>query len=200
MRKEDFVKLGISEELAVECEKASLEELKSFIPKARFDEVNNAKNTAEALVKERDAQIEEVKKSVGDNEELKKQIETLQAENTAKDEAHAAEVRKLQREAVDTELLTSAQAKNHKAVLGLFDPIGDDVDIETYRTKRTEQLEAAKKSDEYLFEAKESKTKVKGAKPGETGKEDGDGKVDLSKMTYSELAAYMAENPDAKID
>ena len=64
-------------------------------------------------------------------EELKKQIETLQAENTAKDEAHAAEVRKLQREAVDTELLTSAQAKNHKAVLGLFDPIGDDVDIDT---------------------------------------------------------------------
>ena len=61
-------------------------------------------------------------------------------------------------------------------------------------------MEIIKKSDEYLFETKESKTKVRGAKPGETGKDDGDEKVDLSKMTYSELAAYMVENPDAKID
>ncbi len=41
---------------------------------------------------------------------------------------------------------------------------------------------------------------MKGAKPGEGGKEDGDDKVDTSKMTYSELAAYMVEHPDAKID
>jgi superfamily II DNA helicase RecQ len=56
MKKEDFVKLGIDEELAKKCESASLEELKGFIPKARFDEVNTAKQTAEALVKERDTQ------------------------------------------------------------------------------------------------------------------------------------------------
>ena len=40
---------------------------------------------------------------------------------------------------------------------------------------------------------------MRGAKPGESGNEDGDHGVDTSKMTYSELAAYMAENPDAKI-
>ena len=40
MKKEEFVKLGIDEELAKKAEAASQEELKGFIPKARFDEVN----------------------------------------------------------------------------------------------------------------------------------------------------------------
>ena len=37
MKKDEFVKLGIDEETAKKCEAASLEELKGFIPKARFD-------------------------------------------------------------------------------------------------------------------------------------------------------------------
>lgn len=200
MKKEEFVKLGIDEETAKKLEEASLEELKSYIPKTRFDEVNNERKKLELDVRERDTQLETLKNSTGDVETLKQQIETLQNENTAKDEAHATEIRKLQREAVDTELLTAASAKNAKAVLGLFDSIDDTVDIDSYKTKRTEQLEAIKRSDSYLFDTKSTTTKVKGAVPGETGKDDGNGKVDTSKMTYSELVAYMAENPDVTID
>lgn len=37
-KKEEFVKLGLDEETAAKCEAASAEELKGFIPKARFDE------------------------------------------------------------------------------------------------------------------------------------------------------------------
>ena len=51
----------------------------------------------------------------------------------------------------------------------------------------------------HIFLNQSSKPNVKDAKPGESGNEDGDHGVDTSKMTYSELAAYMAENPDAKI-
>ena len=47
----------------------------------------------------------------------------------------------------------------------------------------------------YLIE----KTQIKGANPGETGKEDPDTKVDIAKMSYEELAAYMTENPDAEV-
>ena len=199
MKKEDFLKLCVDEELAKKLETASQEELKNFIPKARFDEVNTAKNTAEALVKERDGQLETLRNSTGNVDSLKKQIEDLQKDNKAKDEAHAAEIKKLQRETADNELLTAAKAKNNKAVIALLDAIEDTVDIDGYRTKRSEQLEAIKKSDAYLFEAKESKKQVKGAAPGESGNEDGDKGVDTSKMTYSELAAYMAEHPDAQI-
>lgn len=200
MKREDFVKLGVDEELAKKLEAASQEELKDFIPKSRFNEVNTAKNTAEALVRERDGQLEALKNSTGDVESLKKQIETLQTDNKAKDDAHAAEIKKLQRDAVDNELLTSAKSKNSKAALALLDVIDDTVDIEVYRTKRSEQIAALQKSDAYLFEAKESKPKMKGVSVGESSDNDNDGKVDVSKMTYSELAKYMAENPDAKID
>lgn len=200
MKKEEFVKLGIDEELAAKCEAASQEELKGFIPKARFDEVNTAKNTAEALVKERDAQLETLKNSSGDVEDLKKQISDLQAENTAKDKAHAAEIHNLKVNAAIETALNGANAKNLVAVKALLKDMDKaELDADGSIKGLAEQVAALQKSDPYLFEAKPSK-QVKGAKPGEAGNEDGDQGVDTSKMTYSELAAYMAENPDAKIN
>ena len=198
MKKEEFVKLGIDEETAKKCEAASQEELKGFIPKARFDEVNNAKNTAEALVKERDGQLETLRTSTGDVEALKAQIATLQADNKAKDDAHAAEIKKLQREAVDNELLTVAKAKNNKAVLALLDAIEDTVDLDGYKTKRSEQLEAIKKSADYLFEAKEKKGTFKGAEPGQGKDPDFKGltKEQFNKMSYKEKVNLFNENKE----
>ena len=202
MKKEEFVKLGISEDLAAKAEAASQEELKGYIPKARFDEVNNEKKKLELDVRDRDGQLETLKNSTGDVEAMKQQIATLQADNKAKDEAHAAEIKQLKIDAAVDAALTGARAKNTTAVKVLLKDldkaeIGEDGTIKGL----AEQIEALQKSDEYLFEAKETKkTQVKGAKPGESGNEDGDHGVDTSKMTYSELAAYMAEHPDAKID
>ena len=202
MKKEEFVKLGISEDLAAKAEAASQEELKGYIPKARFDEVNNEKKKLELDVRDRDGQLETLKNSTGNVEAMKQQIATLQADNKAKDEAHAAEIKQLKIDAAVDAALTGARAKNTTAVKALLKDldkaeIGEDGTIKGL----AEQIEALQKSDEYLFEAKETKkTQVKGAKPGESGNEDGDHGVDTSKMTYSELAAYMAEHPDAKID
>ena len=39
MKKAEFAALGISEELAAKAEKASLEELKGYVEKAKYDEV-----------------------------------------------------------------------------------------------------------------------------------------------------------------
>lgn len=202
MRKEEFVKLGIDEETAKKLETASQEELKGYVPKTRFDEVNNAKNSAEALVKERDGQLEALKNSTGDVEAMKKQIEDLQKANKDAAEAHAAEIRQLKVDNAIESALTGAKAKNNIAVKALLKDL-DKAELADDGTVKglAEQIEALQKSDAYLFEAKETKkTKIKGAEVGESGNEEGDGRVDTSKMTYSELAAYMAENPDAKID
>ena len=43
MKKEEFVALGISAELAEKAASASAEELKGYVPKSRFDEVNEEK-------------------------------------------------------------------------------------------------------------------------------------------------------------
>lgn len=202
MRKEEFVKLGIDEGLAKKCETASQEELKGYIPKARFDEVNNEKKKLELDIRDRDSQLEKLKNSTGDVEEMKKQIETLQAENKAKDEAHSAEILKLKIDAAVDVALGDAKAKNKTAVKALLKDL-DKAEFDEDGTIKglAEQISALQKSDSYLFETKNTqKAKVKGAQPGETGNDDDNYDVDTSKMTYSELAAYMAENPDAKID
>lgn len=202
MKKEDFVKLGIDEETAKKCEIASQEELKGFIPKVRFDEVNNEKKKLELDLRDRDGQLETLKNSTGDVEAMKKQIATLQADNKAKDDAHAAEIKKMKVDAAVDAALTGAKAKNNTAVKALLKDL-DKAELAEDGTIKglAEQIEALQKSDAYLFDTTTKKqTQVKGAKPGESGNEDGDHGVDTSKMTYSELAAYMAEHPDAKID
>ena len=45
MTKEQLLEMGLSEEQADKVLAAHKEELKGYIPKARFDEVNNAKKT-----------------------------------------------------------------------------------------------------------------------------------------------------------
>jgi len=200
MKKDEFVKLGISEELAAKAEAASLDELKGYIPKERFNEVNNEKKTLEAAVSERDKQFETLRNSTGDVDAMKKQIADLQAENKTKDEAHAAEIKKLKIDAAVDAALMGAKAKNSTAVKALLKDLdkaefADDGSIKGL----ADQITALQKSDDYLFEAKES-TKFKGVTLGESGNEPGDKSVDTSKMTYSELAAYVAEHPNVKID
>ena len=197
MKKEEFVKLGIDEETAKKLEAASLEELKGYITKARFDEVNEAKKKAESTVAERDKQLEDLKNSTGDVEAMKNQIKTLQDDNRAKDEKHKAEIKQLKIDNAVESALGEAKAKNKIAVKALLKDLdkaelGEDGLIKGL----ADQIKALQKSDSYLFEQTTS-TKVKGAKPGESG--DGEQKVDTSKMTYTEMVAYLAENPDAKI-
>lgn len=158
--------------------------------------------TLKGQVADRDSQLETLKNSTGDVEAMKQQIATLQSENKAKDDAHAAEIKQLKIDNAVTSALTGAKAKNVTAVKALLKDL-DKAELADDGTIKglAEQIEALQKSDAYLFDATNTKkTKVKGAEPGESGNDEGDGKVDTSKMTYSELAAYLAENPDAKID
>ena len=199
MKKEDFVKLGIDEESAKKCESAVAEMLKGYIPKARFDEVNTAKNSAEALIKERDKQLEDLKKSTGDAEALKKQIETLQSENKAKDEAHEAEIKQLKIDTAVEAALISAKAKNSVAVKALLKDLDKAELLEDGTIKGlADQLAEIQKSDSYLFEAKESKKQMKGATIGETK----DGLPEemtievFRKMSPTERYNYSISNPD----
>ena len=201
MKKEEFVKMGVDEELAAKLETASLEELKGYIPKSRFDEVNNEKKKLELDVRDRDGQLETLKNSTGDVEAMKKQIADLQEANKKAADEHAAEIHQLKVDAAIEAALSAAKAKNATAVKALLKDM-DKAELQEDGTIKglKEQIEALQKSDEYLFEAKDSKKKMKGAAPGEGGKEDGDDKVDFSKMTYDELSAYLEQNPDAKLE
>jgi len=198
MKKDDFLKLGLDDEIAKKCEAASLEELKEYIPKSRFDEVNSAKKKFESDVKDRDKQLEDLKKSTGNIEDFKKQIESLQKENKEKAEHYELEMQKLR---VDTKIestLSNFGARNIRSVKALLDGVDKfkfdkDGNIEGLE----DQIKQIKKSDPYLF-ANNDTSSVKGVKSVESTAESKS--VDVNNMTYSELVSYMSNNPDFKLN
>lgn len=195
MKKAEFVALGISEELAAKAEKASLEELKGYVEKAKHDEVVEENKTLKTSVSDRDKQLETLKASAGDNEELKKQIETMKQQNADQEKAHKAELAQLRLDHAMDAALTAAGAKNGKAVKALLDvskvKLGEDGKL----TGWDDQIKAIQKSDSYLFNTKQNN--FRGFQPGASDDNKPGTNVDMSKMTYEELAAYMESNPDA---
>lgn len=197
MKKEDLIKLGLSEEDAEKAASASADELKGYVPISRFNEVNEAKKLAEESVKERDKQIDGLKASAGDSEKLKQQIEQLQQENKSKDESHATEIRQLKLENAVASALTAAKAKNMKAVKALLNLENAEVADDGTVKGLDAQIKALQSADDskFMFETS-TVPKLKGAKAGEDGIDDGDGKPDLSKMSYAELAKYFEDHPE----
>lgn len=202
MKKEDLVKLGLDEETVAKVEAASTEELKGFIPKARFDEVNNEKKRLETTLAERNTELETLKNSSGDAETLKKQISDLQEQYQQKDAAHAAEIKQLKLDAAIEAALTDSKAKNHKAVRALLNLEGAELLEDGTVKGLSDQLKALAQAEDskFMFEsATKQKPNFKGAKTGESGNEEGDKTPDFKTMTYDELSAYLEANPEAKL-
>ena len=171
MKKEDLMKIEcMTDDLATKIAEVSAEELKGYIPKTRFDEVNEAKKNAEALVKERDKQLEDVKKSTGDNEELKKQIEQLQEDNKAAKQKYEADIRQMQIDNAVQAALKDAGAKNVTATMALLTGL-DKAELAEDGTVKglSEQIQSLQKSESYLFNIKNEPPKASGATPANSG-------------------------------
>lgn len=123
--------------------------------KAKLDDSNAAKTKLEADLKERDAQLENLKKSVGDNEQLKKQIETLQSENKTAKEKYEADLKELQiTNAIKLAIADSAQDVD--LVAGLFDKSKLILDDGGKVTGLEEQLKGIRESKGFLFKPQEN--------------------------------------------
>lgn len=171
MKKEDLMKIeGMTDDLASKIAEQSAEELKGYIPKTRFDEVNEAKKNAEALVKERDKQLEDVKKSTGDNEELKNQITQLQAENKAAKDKYEADIKKMQIDNAVASALKDAGAKNVTALTALLNLEKAELDDDGSVKGLAEQIQELQKSESYLFNIKNPEPpKPSGITPANSG-------------------------------
>lgn len=90
-----------------------------YIPKSRFDELNDAKKKAEADVAERDSQLEELKNATGNEDKLKKRIEELQAENQKAKDDYNAELKAMRRENFVKDALMEAGLLDTKYIPGV---------------------------------------------------------------------------------
>lgn len=170
MKKEDLLKLGLPEDLAEKAAQASTEELKGFIPKTRFDEVNDAKKKLEDDIKTRDQQLEDLKKI--DAEALKAQIEKLQSDNQAAKDKYEADIKQIKLDAAVEKALIGANAKNLKAVKALLNLQNAELEGESVKGLE-DQIKKLQESEDskFLFNTDSKPSKFKGFVPGE--KKDG---------------------------
>ena len=192
MNKEDLLKLGLTEEQAEKVLSANAEQLKGFIPKARFDEVNNAKKQTEKDLSERDKQLETLKNSTGDVETLKNTIKQLQDENKASKEQYEANISKIKLDNAIDNALGNAKAKNSRAVRALLDM--EKIKFENDNLSGLdEQIKALKEAEDskFLFEEikEPAKPSFSGVEPGASTGETNPGSG--APETYSQMMARL---------
>lgn len=140
----------------------------------------------------------ELKKPMGEVETLKGEIATLEADIKRKDETHAGEINTIKINMAVDKAISSAKGKNATAIKALLNLTETELLEDGTVKGLSEQLEKLTKAPDsmFMFDANETpKADVKGATPAEGEK----GAVDKSKMTYSEIANYLAENPGATL-
>ncbi|HHV98596.1 MAG TPA: hypothetical protein GXX36_03325 [Clostridiaceae bacterium] len=123
---------------------------KYFIPKDKYNEVAESKKKLESDIQERNKQLEDLKKAAGSNEELKKQIEELQEANKKAAKEWEEKYSQMQLDFAIERALTTAKAKNIKAVKALLDMSKVKLDGEKL-LGLDDQLKAIQQSDPYLF-------------------------------------------------
>lgn len=167
MKKEEFIKLGLDEETATKCETASMDELKKFIPKSRFDEVNEENKVLKSNLTERDAQLETLKNSAKDNENLKVEIEKLQGENQRQLEEYQAKIDEMKVNSAIENALLGAKAKNITAVKALLDTKTVKIEKDGSVTGIAEQVEKliADDNTKFLFDISSSNQGFQGLNP-----------------------------------
>lgn len=199
MKKEDFVKIGIPEELAAKCEAASLEELKGYVPRGRMNEVSEENKSLKQTAADRDKQLEKLKSLGEDNAELKKQLDALQQQYDRQQKSHSAELEQIRLDSAVGAALTASGARNIKAVLPFVNIAEVSLGEDGRLTGLEEQIEKIRETDGYLFNDRRERQSFKGFLPEAAGDDMPAASADFSGMTYSELAAYMAANPDVTI-
>jgi hypothetical protein len=168
MKKEDLIALGLDEATAQKVATASGEELKGFIPKTRFDEINDAKKQLDLDIAARDKQLEDLKKSTGDAETLKTTIATLQIQNATDKTNYDAKVKQLQIDNAVEKALLGSKAKNIKAVKALLDLDRAELDGETVKGLG-DQIKKLQETDDtkFLFDTAPTKKTFKSIVPGD---------------------------------
>ncbi|WP_338631520.1 phage scaffolding protein [Clostridium baratii] len=184
---------SLSEEIKTKYKDIDLVDSANYIEKSKYDEIKKSKKQLEEDIKERDTQLETLKKSVGDNEALKKEIETLQADNKKKDEDYQAELKDLRLNNA-IKLALNGKVHDEDLVAGLIDKSkllqGDDDKV----MGLDEQIKSLQENKGFLFKSDDdSNDPMIITKKTQIPK-------DQTKMTLAEMMKAKNENPEMEIN
>ena len=163
MKKDELVAKGLSEEQATAVIDIYTNEMKGFIPKSRFDEINTAKADLEKQVEDRDKQLKALKNEAKDNEALQTKITELEDANKATKKEYEDKIRDMRLTGAIKDQLKDC--KYPELVADKFDRtkliLADDGTV----SGLSEQLKTVKETYKELFT-----TPISGKTPGNNGK------------------------------
>jgi len=114
MTKQQVMSLGVDEVVAAKIVQMSKDEFKGFVPRERFNEVNEAKKEAQERLKELAVVATE-------NKRLLEQLETMRGESKNLENWYEEQLAKSRLDKAIYLALSKARAKNIKAVYALLD-------------------------------------------------------------------------------
>lgn len=196
MLREQLKQAGFSDEQIEKIMKLHQAEIDgNFIPKHRFDEINEANKTLKQNLADRDKQIEGLKGFKGTAEELEKQVKELQEENKKKSEDFEAQLKDAR---ITTAIKLELAGKVYDAdmVSGLIDKSKIELDDKgNIKSGFKEQFDTLKKDKAFLFipEKKDDKSQF-GWKPRGTTPSDGSDSQDEGDDTPEAFGKNLAKN------
>lgn len=178
---------------------------KNFVSKSDFNTKSEALKAAEETIKKRDTQLEELKASSGNADELKAQIATLQTQNADAKKKYDAEISRIRLDNAVDKALSAAKAKNNvaaKALLAEFlsgAKLSDDGSVKGL----DEEISKLAKSENtsFMFESAQEPThQMSGMQPGNPGGKKPSAQSmtleTLRKMPSAERYKFSKENPE----
>ena len=203
MTRKQLEELGLTKEQAdkiMEINGGDIENAKGNFEE-RIKALESEKGELSNQITDRDGQLETLRKSAGDNESLTRQIAELQNANKTAKEEYEARINQMNIDFAVQKALTGAKAKNVKAVMALLDLTDAKLNEDGTVKGLSEQIEKLTKAEDskFLFDTESKQPTFKGFQPGASSDKLPEA-GDTSKMTYSEMVAYLAENPEAKIN
>lgn len=167
----------------------------SYLPKEKFNSVNEDLKEIKKQLAERDQQLKDLEAKAGGNEELVKEIEGLKAKNEATINEYEAKIKEKEFNFALEAALTKSKAKNVRALKALLNLDGAELDEQGQVIGLEDQIKNIKQSDGYLFH--EESNGIKGRIPNGSGKS-GLGINPFSKEHFNltEQGRLMRENPE----
>lgn len=187
MKREDLKELGLNDDQIASVMTAYGKEVNPL--KEQVNSLTSERDSLKQQITDRDGQLDDLRKNAGKNEELEATIKQLQEDNKAATAKYQNDLAAKEKGFKIEGALRDAKAKNVKAVLSLIDTEKVSVQKDGTLDGLTDQIEAVKKSDSYLFDAENAGQPIKfGGNFGNGDNNNGAGKDDIA----SRIAARFA--------
>lgn len=123
----------------------------SYLPRDKYNAVANEAKELKKQLAERDTQLEALKGTAAGNADLLKQIDDLKAANDKTKATYDAQLKQQAKDYAIDRAIAEAKGKNPKAIKALLNLEAINLDGDNV-LGLTEQIEAIKGSDTYLFD------------------------------------------------